>query len=161
MITEDRQMEFFDEHEKPADAVTVQELEAICEKVAKQRAVVEEIGRQKSDAQAELDRLEGVVLSHLEALGKQSYASKVGNFGVSYRSTVRIPQGDDRAKFFEHLKEIGEFNELITVNSQTLNGWYKEKRKFAEEIGKGMSFSVPGIEEPNLIPQLSFKRKGN
>lgn len=149
-------------NEVPADEikeVTVKDLETISALIKEQRDRVEEVKEVLKGENQRLSGLECRLIGILEELGKTSYESAVGRFGISHRSSVRVPSGDDRGKFFQHLQDIGEFESLITVNSQTLNGWYKQKLEAAQEAGTLMDFSVPGIDAPTIAQTLTFKKK--
>ena len=147
--------------EKPAAVkdVTIKELEEKCAQIAAKRAEVDVAKDALKVIQTALDQLESELVATLEGLGRTSFDSTKGRFGISYRSSVRIPAGDDRARFFDYLRSIDEFEPLITVNSQTLNSWYKQKMEMAKEAGNLLDFSIPGIQAPTLSPTLSFTKK--
>lgn len=149
-------------NEVPADEikeVTVKDLETISQLIKEQREKVDQVKEDLKHENHRLSGLESRLIGILEELGKTSYESAVGRFGISHRSSVRIPNGDDRERFFSYLKDIGEFDSLITVNSQTLNGWYKQKLEAAQEAGTLMDFTVPGIDAPTIAQTLTFKKK--
>lgn len=151
---------WYDEkQETQAQNVTVKDLEDLCAQIREQREK-EQKARDalKLESQA-LETLERRFIETLESLGKTSYDTTDARFGISYRSSVRVPQGDDRTRFFDFLKSTGEFDSLITVNSQTLNGWYKQKLESAKESGELLDFKVPGLDEPTLSPVLSVRKK--
>jgi hypothetical protein len=151
---------YSDETQAPSETeVTVKDLEALGAQIKAQREVVDEKKQDLKAASQVLDGLEGTLLGILEQLGKTSYDAAVGRFGISHRSSVRVPQGEDRERFFGYLRGAGEFESLITVNSQTLNGWYKQKFEAAKEAGEMMDFSIPGLDAPTITPILSFREK--
>lgn len=139
--------------------VTVKDLEDLSEKIKIQREKCDEVKEALKAENQTLDGLESRLMGILEELGKTSYDSSVGRFGISHRSSIRVPQGEDRERFFDYLRNIGEFESLITVNSQTLNGWYKDKLAAAQEAGTLMDFEVPGVQPPTLVPTLTFRKK--
>lgn len=92
--------------------------------------------------------------------------AKIEKFAVSGRGTVftvdrfsvSVPKdGEGRQAFFEYLKERGIFDELITVNSQTLNAFYKRCLEEAMEKGD-VDFKVPGIEEPKHYCTIGLRK---
>lgn len=113
----------------------------------------------KAEYQAEnkkLEELEAKLLNALEEHKLKSFKSEYGDVGVRERRSVKIPQGDNRSLFFEYLKEKGEFDALITVNSQTLNGWYNEEQEKAKNAGE--LFYVPGLEIPITTKSIVLKK---
>lgn len=148
-----------DETKEATKDVSVKDLDNLCTQIRDQRAKADEVRAALKREQGALDELEQRFIATLEQLGKTSYDAADARFGISYRSSVRVPQGDDRERFFNFLKETGEFDSLITVNSQTLNGWYKQKFESAKESGELLDFKVPGLDEPTLSPVLSVRKK--
>ncbi len=74
------------------------------------------------------------------------------------RSSVATPKTEaERLAFFGYLKKIGEFDNLITVNSQTLNSWYKAELQAAEQRGD-IEFDVPGLNV-TTVPTLTVRKK--
>jgi hypothetical protein len=88
--------------------------------------------------------------------GKEKYV--VQGFGTLYfsnRMSVTMPKNpEDREAFFNYLKEKGAFDGLITVNSMTLNSFYKQEA----EIANSPDFKIPGIGTPTLIKTLNMRR---
>ncbi len=144
--------------EKPLEETTVGELENLCSKIAEQRNICDEASSKLKTENQNLDALEIRLMETLSALNKDNYKSNVGTFSITHRTSVRIPQGDDREAFFGYLKEIGAFDALITVNSKTLNGWYSKQFEAAKDSGNVMDFRVPGLGEPSISEHLSFRK---
>lgn len=138
--------------------ITVAELESQCESVATQRLVVDQISAKKKEADKVLEDLELRVMETLKALDKKSYASKAGNFIISHKLSVKIPQTDaERAAFFQYLKDRGMFETMIGVHSAKLNSFYKEEFEAAKQRGDE-DFEIPGILPPTLVETLSVRK---
>jgi hypothetical protein len=150
-------MNWYDNEAIPDD-VTVAQLDELCVAVSEQRKVCDAISEQSKLENAKLTKLEEKVLVLFEKLGKDSYNSPVGNFSISHRMSVRIPQGEERGKFFAYLQDRGIFTDMITVNHQTLNSFYRAEFEAAKTRGEGQEFSLPGIGEPNIARILSFRK---
>ena len=144
--------------EEVLDNVTVEQLEQLCELIRAQREKAEEAKKAYSDENTKLEQLEMRLINVLKDLGKDSYKSNVGTFSVSYRTSVRVPQGDDKFKFFEWLKERGLYDGIVSVNSQTLNSLYRSEFDRAKEEGRLDEFKIPGIGDPTINPILSFRK---
>lgn len=134
----------------------ISELQALCDLVFNQRKITDEIKLLLQEENKKLEALEIRVLNALEENNLKTFKSEFGDVGYRERESVKIPQGEERTKFFNYLKEKGEFDALITVNSQTLNGWYKEEAAKAEQAGQLLS--VPGLEIPITTKILYLKK---
>lgn len=139
---------------------TIDEMNKICEEISGLRTHVAEIGKEKKHAQLELDEKEAQLLQWMQDAGMHSYASPAGKFGLSARTSVKTPKTpDDRAAFFTWLRERGLFDQMITVNSQTLNALYKNELEQAQASGAD-DVTIPGINEIKINTILSFRRAG-
>jgi len=140
-------------------SMTIDEMNRLCEDIATTRDTVAEISREKKEAQERLDELEATLLQQMLDAGMHHYASPVGKFGLSARTSVKTPKTpEDRAKFFEWLKSIGVYDQTITVNSQTLNALYRKELEQAQAEGRD-DVQIPGITEVKVNTILSFRRE--
>lgn len=148
------------ESETPAvpSNLTIAELEDLCSRIAEQRRVCDEISARHKEENKKLDLMENGILAALEQLGKDNYRSNVGTFSITHRTSVKVPQGDDKMSFLDYLKERGIHDSMVTVNSQTLNGWYRQEFEQARSEGRLMEFSIPGIGEPVINKLISFRK---
>ena len=116
------------------------------------------ISNEKKAITEKLDEAESKMREILEQAGMTSYKSPFGTTSISYRTSVKTPKtAEDRAKFFEHLKKLGLYDNMVTVNSQTLNSFYKSELEQAKERGDS-DFEIPGLTEVTLSPILMFRR---
>jgi hypothetical protein len=135
------------------------ELEGLCDQIAVARLKTEEAAALKKAADQVVDGLELKLLEVLTNLGKTSYQSRAGTFGITHRMSVRVPSmPDDKKAFFEYLQSKGVFDQMATVNSATLNAYYKAEAEAAAQSGQGMEFSIPGIGEPTINQIVTFRR---
>ncbi len=109
-----------------------------------------------------LEELERLVLQTLADHDMSSYKSAHGTVIRSLRYSVRTPKSiEEKVEFFEWLnREKGRdvYWAMATVNSQTLNSFYKAEMEAAKEDGN-FDFRVPGIGEPEATPILSRRKK--
>lgn len=109
-----------------------------------------------------LDSLEGRILATLKAAKlKSARLEGLGTVTCRERTAVRVPKSmEEKKKFFEYLAEKGEevFLGTVTVNYQTLNGFYKDEMEAAEKNGV-FPFIVPGIEEPITTESMAFTKE--
>lgn len=106
-------------------------------------------------AREEMEAIEKKLLHVLEETGKSSYiVNGVGLVSVVHKETVRVPQGEDKFKFFAWIENnYGKdgLEKYMTVNSQSLNSLFKLVR----EEGK----TIDGLGEPSVQTTLSFRKK--
>ena len=140
------------------ETVTTKELNDLSAKIDGLRRQEAEASYVKKNITVELESAEAQMLELLDKAGLKNYRSPHGLASISFRSSVRVPATPEaKALFFNYLKEQGDFDNLITVNSMTLNSYYKEKMAHAIEIGQE-SFEIPGLEQITVTPILSFRK---
>lgn len=141
---------------KEAEAI----LEGLCSAVTEQRAVVAEKSAAKRVEETKLEELEAQVMEAFEKLDKRNFKSERAHaqFALSYRSSVKIPAlPENKQKFFDYLKARGVFEDMIGVNSNTLNRFYKDEFD-AAKARNDFDFEIPGLEAPTLTPILSVTK---
>ena len=118
-----------------------------------------ELSAQEAAIQEQLKALEANILQGME----QSEQDKISveGLGTIYRIdrfTVQTPKSRyDKKALFSFLEERGIFNEMVSVNSQTLNAFYKEENAAALKRGD-VDFKLPGVGEPKLSQSLGFRK---
>lgn len=137
----------------------INDFELLVKSLVDQRA---ETARVKSLHSAEVKKEEDLELKILEVLkeeGKDSYKSEFGTVSISHRTSFKVPQSpEDRVLFFNYLKDKGVFDNLITVNSATLNSFCKVELEQAIEKGEALDFAIPGILPPTVGEIISFRK---
>jgi hypothetical protein len=147
----DPQAQFEEENKMVGTDLKVTDLDAKIKELVAKKNEHSEAKKNTTKLWEEYVELKESCISYLEDLNRDDYSSPNGNIHIRDKWSVRIPDNDiDRAKFFEHLSNEGVFDKYITVNSATLNKYYREKQEEAEKNGTLMEFSVPGIGEATL-----------
>lgn len=140
-------------------AVTVQELDELCKSIAEKRVKIDEMDAALTEQNKELAAMEAKAVEYLEALGRDNYKSKHGTLSIREALRWNLPAGPDQWKsLFQHFRELGIFDGMITVNSQKLNSWAKKEFEIATEEGRGMDFAIPGLEQPKMHRSLAFRK---
>ena len=138
--------------------MTIEEMNLLAELILTLRKEEDEANRIKKDITAKLEKAENEMLLALQGNDMTSYRSPSGLCSVSFRTSVRTPKTlEEKEAFYSFLKEKGYYDDLISVNSQKLNGFYKEQMELAKERGDE-DFEIPGIKEVTMTPNLSFRR---
>lgn len=142
----------------PSDigVVTVEEVKQMIERLSEERLRYDIKKAELSKQGEAVDTLEGLIISTLESLNLKSFKSDIATVDIAYRTSVKLPQDQEREKFFAYLKEIGAFDALISVNSNTLNGWYKKEAEKASKEHRLLR--IPGLDMPTTSPILKMRK---
>ena len=140
---------------KQTDAL-IGELFAIRDKIREHKLSLEKLNETKTE-------IEWQLMDILEDAGLDKFESSQGTFSFSYHESVKMPQDTKgREKLFQYLKDVGDYDRLISINSQRLNSWYKAEQDewLQHEKEKGGEFKIPGLEEPSVYRKV-YLRKTN
>ena len=142
-----------------AQTLTVAELDAKCEALFQKGLELDRIDEQRKSIQEQYTQLENQVIAYLEAFGKDKYQAHFGTVSVVNRFSYKTPKTQEaREKFFNYLKTKGDYDALISVNSQTLNAYCKTELESAQERGD-FNFAIPGLEQPTLFQRAQIRKK--
>lgn len=136
--------------------ISVEEVEKDIEQLLKMREEHAILDRQAKDLKNELTTAQGKLQAKLESLGLESYKGKAGTFSFRMIQGFKVPADmESKMKFFDYLKEKGVFDEIVTVNSQTLNSWSQSEIEAAEVAGN-FDFTIPGLEKSAPRPKYTM-----
>jgi hypothetical protein len=154
------QMSFDDALLKAGDAsVTLGEMTKLAEEIRIAQNEKIEAEARVTSISTKLEEMKRNFILSLENAGLTSMkVPEVGNFIVTNRYQVSMPKDQEsREKFFAYLKERGIYDNMITVNSQTLNSFYKTTMEEAMEAGD-VDFKIEGLSEPTLTKTLQVRK---
>lgn len=144
--------------EKPLDQTTIQELDNMVKKCFELRAEYETLKDQASEKHGEYEAMQAKVQSVLEATGRLKHETPgAGTISMVTKYQVSFPKdAENAAKFRQYLMDNG-MDSMLTMNHQTLNGFYKSK---LEEAGEGADPSnvLPGIDSAEARVTLSMRK---
>lgn len=139
-------------------SVTVEQLTAAVTKLDEIRGKKNLLAAQLSEVQASLDQAESEALALLKEANLPNFRGPDGLISVVHRTSVKVPkEPTDRERFFQYLRERNLFDSMITVNSQTLNAFYKQELELAKERGES-DFALPGISGETIVETISFRK---
>lgn len=139
-------------------SITVEQLTRQCQKIADLRWEESQLSMTKKKITEELEIAEKEMLEMLTASNLKNFKSSAGLVSITHRTSVKTPKTEeDRQAFFEFLKSKGLYDSMISVNSATLNSFYKAEFEEAKERGDD-DFEIPGIKEVTIDQNLSFRR---
>lgn len=139
-------------------STTLEQMEQLAARIAELRAKEAEASAAKKLISEELDKAEAKMLEALTQNDMRQYRSKVGLVSLGFFTSVKTPKLDsDKKAFFDYLKSLGLYDQMISVNSTTLNSFYRSKQEEAVAAGND-GFAIPGITEVTVEPRLLFRR---
>lgn len=138
------------------------EMDALVQKSVEKWADYEAKKKISGEAFAAAEQVDLEILEALKQAGKSKYhVDDLGTVSIDSKAIVRVPSNlEAKKKFFDHLHEVMSEDamfSLLTVNSNTLNAWYKSALDEASSKGI-LGFSVPGIEQPTMREGLRFTK---
>lgn len=143
--------------EQQGDPITLQKLSNYLDEATKLKAELMEKKLEADDIQKQIDHKLGLVKSALKDAKLNSFRNSRGMVVLNKRWSCSVPKEPKKRKeFFNWLKEIGEFDQWITVNSQTLNSEYKKRYEAAAKDGE--LFQIPGVGDPVINEYCSLRK---
>ena len=125
--------------------VTVKQLEAMIDYAFRLREEYQNAKDEAESLYAKLKDHQESIVTMLEALEMTSYKSKAGLFAYKYTATFKTPKTpEQKEQFFAFLREKGIFDNMISVNSRTLNSWAKQEEAANADV---LDFCIPGLEK--------------
>lgn len=127
--------------------------------VARLRAEKDETKATAELASSAFTKAANELLNMLEAAEMDSFTAHGFLFFTKEQASVKVPKDPEaRDALFAFLKEKGIFDEVITVNSRTLNSLYNSLADEALTTGN-IDFRMPGVSEPTPFKTLQLKKK--
>jgi len=135
---------------------TVKQLEAMVAECFRLREQYQEAKKVSGEYYKKLTEMQNQVIEVLTELGKTSYVSDVGTFSFKVQESFRVPKTPEARKmFFDFLKEKGIYDDMISVNSMTLNSWAKAEIESSDSL----DYQIPGLEKSEPSFKASMRAK--
>jgi hypothetical protein len=107
----------------------------------------------------EREKIESKILTILKEQNLPNFKTAIGTFSVRNNKSVAQPENiEEKRKLFDYLREQGIFEEMVNVNSRTLNSWAAKEVEAKEKAGV-FGWAPPGLKTPTLYQSLSFRKK--
>ena len=136
--------------ETKVSELTVKELDAMCAKFTELKDKLDKKKEELSELEKEAKAIEFKIIETLQSSDKKSWEGEFGKLGWVQRSSYKQPENmDKKLELFAYLRGKGIFNELVSVNSNTLSSWAAQEIKAHEERGE-YGWLPPGIGEPSM-----------
>lgn len=133
------------------------DLNSLIEKIVELEEDIEAHKRVVKGLNEQLGLIENQAIEALTALNLTSVKHEKGTLILTTRFSVKNPATpEDKKAFYDYLKEKQLFENMVSVNSNSLNAWYKAEMEAAKQSGD-FGFKVPGIAEPSAYQQVSLR----
>lgn len=141
-------------------SITVEEMNKHAEAISLKKVEYAEAKKISTNLLNELDKLEEQMGQMLLDLGQDSFRTPFGTMILTTRKSFKTPKDEEsREQFFGKLKEMGVFDSMISVNSQTMNAFLKAEYENAEARGEDMvTYKFAGIEPPTISVTASLRK---
>lgn len=145
----------------PAQAVTVEQLDKLVDTLAEKRFEKSRINEDLKEKNKEITEIELKIMGYLEELDKKDYRSNKATVSEKEKYYVTLPDNDDDDQALkDHLREVGLFDKMCKVNSQSLNAYYRaEMEEHLKNGGDPMTFNLPGLAPAKLLKTLNFRKR--
>lgn len=142
------------------EKITAENFQEVCKELFKRKQEHQQISEEEKKASKHFEELKMRVLTYMEEHEKEK--EHVKGFGLVYtidRFTVPTPKTiEDKKALGKNLQKRGIFWEMFSVNSQTLNSFYKTEMEAAIARGE-KDFSLPGIAEPTYVKNIGLRKE--
>lgn len=122
-----------------------------CRLVFEQKKIVDALEEKRSEESKKLEAMKAEVTALMLDLGVKTMPFEgLGKLTVRKDFRVSMPKEPGaREQFFEYLKTKGLFEDLVSINHNTLNSFFKQEMEAAQESGD-LGFAIPGLGEPKM-----------
>lgn len=141
-----------------AKKMNIDEFEELLNTAYELKKEASELDAQKKKKEAELMELNRIILEEFNRLDKTSYKTNACQVIRVQKQSVKMPKDPDgRGQFFKYLKKLGCFEDLVSINHNTLNAFYKQEFEEAKRQGN-FEFEIPGLEAPTLQEYITYRK---
>lgn len=151
-------MECWGNEETAPNDVTLSSLNELIDQLKSKRDEKDALKKQSAAMEEEIKAMEMKLIEYLKDNGMTSFKGKSGMIIISKRRSVSQPETpEDKAKFFDYLKSLGLFEQMVSVNAQTLSSWAVSEIESKKKDGI-FGWTPPGLKEPNEYDTLSLRK---
>ncbi len=145
--------------QQPLQDITISTLKKKCESLIALRELKDKISEDLKGVNAEIDAIEVTILNILKENAMPNFKSELGTFSVKNNKSITQPEDSiAKRKLFMYLTEQGIFEEMVSVNSRTLNSWATKEIEAKEAEGV-FGWVPPGLKPATEYQSLSVRKK--
>lgn len=134
--------------------ISLENFKNLCDRMQGQKQLVDDFKAELSEHQKKLDEMKDLIVEYLGHHNLTRFSTD--NITVTKIDKINVKL-EDKFTFFEYLKKNNMFEAMATVNSMTLNAFYKEEMARAISEGKD-DFNIPGVKESSMHASLSIRK---
>lgn len=143
--------EWFDDQVDISSA-SMAEFDKYVEQYLAVRAEADELDAQLTEKNKIMKAMSEKLIAYLDEQGKESHVTPKGTITSVSRETWKAPEGAEREKVIEYLKEHDAFDAVMAFNANKFHAWYNSERE------NNPGFDLPGVTQ-NAIRYIQFRRK--
>ena len=148
------------EWEEPKEELSLEGMKDFVGEMRELRKAYDAAKKLSNEAHEKYKEAEGKIIGALDSAGLKKF--NVPGLGTAYtitKLTVKVPIDlASKRKLFDYMRErqgVDATDNMISINHQTLNAYYKEELEACKAEGKDLK--VPGIEDPVERVSLGFR----
>lgn len=135
-----------------------EELAGLLADAAQKKLVIGSAREEPKNLKVDFEQVKTKILRAIEASGIGSLKAHGWTFYKKDETSVKTPKTiEEKQELFEFLRERGIFDEMVSVNSKTLNTLYKNLSEEAADQGI-LEFVMPGVGAPTTYTTLEMRR---
>lgn len=138
-------------------STTVKTIKEMIEEMKEIEAKADVVEAELTEYKKQIHALRGKISAALEEDGLDSFETPDTKVFLKEVYSWKLPQGDEKVKFFEYLKANGQ-EDMLTVNSQTFNSFCRQQLEGALQNGQ-TSIDIPGVGDFTLFKQLNVRKR--
>lgn len=141
------------------DNTSIAEMDQIGADLAALMKVKDEAMAVVDEATKKVEAQKKKLLAYLKHFNREKFeVPGLGTFYIRSQFSVKTPKSPEaREAFFNYLKQKGAFDDMITVNHQTLNAYYNAELDAAQQAGVE-NFKIPGLDDPSLYETITMRK---
>ena len=140
------------------EEVSLKAFEDLCDELFYKKEQIREHDAVGKALAEDRTRLEAKIMGYLEEMEKDSHKGRLGTVYRVKRFSVQTPKTpEDKEAFWAWVlksKGVDVYRSLRSVNSRTLQAFYKEELEAAGDI----DFKMPGVQEPTYSETIGTRK---
>ncbi len=137
----------------------VSSMTAMCEDLSSLRTKIKELEDEAKKLSEKKKEIERKLLNHMKETGLNQLKGSFGTVSIVHKKSISQPGSfEDKLQFFEYLKEQGIFEQMVSVNSRTLQSWVGKEIEAKEKEGV-LGWLPPGIKEPVEYQEVRLTKR--
>jgi hypothetical protein len=152
-------MDNFDDWETQTSPLEAANAAKLATELVSAREAKEVVKKEMAELEVIIDRLEGKLLEVMKSQGLSQLKGDFGTISIKNTKSIASPASlEDKLQLFEYLRGQGIFEEMVSVNSRTLNSWANKEIEAKEQQGI-FGWAPPGLKPAMDFQSLSVRKK--